>query len=192
MDELIEGRKIVVPNNVWFVGTANHDETTNEFADKTYDRAHVMNLPRHEETFAIEKRPSAIYAFDSLIQCFDAAVEKHSEEVDGLLEELSTASLSNVLEQRFDLGWGNRFARQAKRFIPVFMAAGGKKEDALDHLLASRIFRRGKVTGRYDTNADDLSAAEHALTAVFDAWQAIPSRCLALLAADRRRKESGA
>lgn len=34
-----------IPQNVWFVGTANHDETTKDFADKTYDRAHVMKLP---------------------------------------------------------------------------------------------------------------------------------------------------
>ena len=52
--KLDEGRKICVPPNVWFIGTANHDETTNEFADKTYDRAHIMTLPRHEEEFEPE------------------------------------------------------------------------------------------------------------------------------------------
>ena len=44
---LVEGRKIRVPKNVWFIGTANHDETTSELADKTYDRSHIMTLPRH-------------------------------------------------------------------------------------------------------------------------------------------------
>jgi 5-methylcytosine-specific restriction endonuclease McrBC GTP-binding regulatory subunit McrB len=37
---------LIIPPNVWFVGTANQDETTLEFADKTYDRAHVMELER--------------------------------------------------------------------------------------------------------------------------------------------------
>ena len=50
------GKKLPLPPNVWFVGTANHDETTKDFADKTYDRAHVMELPRHRETFKIEEK----------------------------------------------------------------------------------------------------------------------------------------
>ncbi len=32
-------------DNVWFIGTANHDETTASFAPKTQSRAHVMELP---------------------------------------------------------------------------------------------------------------------------------------------------
>jgi 5-methylcytosine-specific restriction endonuclease McrBC GTP-binding regulatory subunit McrB len=40
---LAEGRLLAIPSNVWFVGTANHDETTMGFADKTYDRSHVRN-----------------------------------------------------------------------------------------------------------------------------------------------------
>src|SRR5262249_25916943 len=48
---LRDGRKLPVPRNVWFVGTANHDETTLHFADKTYDRAHVMELPTRYERF---------------------------------------------------------------------------------------------------------------------------------------------
>jgi hypothetical protein len=146
--KLDEGRKIRVPHNVWFVGTANHDETTNEFADKTYDRAHVMTLPRHEAGFKIESKPKACFSYRSLMERFDGAVNQNAEEVEDLLTELTTGPLTSILQERFDLGWGNRFERQAMRFIPVFMAAGGCKEDALDHLLASRVFRRGKVTGR--------------------------------------------
>ena len=48
---LREGRTLRLPENVWFIGTANHDETTNEFADKTYDRSHVMELSRNEGKF---------------------------------------------------------------------------------------------------------------------------------------------
>ena len=36
---LVDGRFLRLPDNVWFVGTANHDETTKDFADKTYDRS---------------------------------------------------------------------------------------------------------------------------------------------------------
>ena len=186
---LVEGRRIRVPHNVWFVGTANHDETTNEFADKTYDRAHVMTLPRHEAGFKIEPKPKASFSYGSLMDRFDGAVTQNADEVEELLAELTTGSLTNILQDRFDLGWGNRFERQAMRFVPVYMAAGGRKEDALDHLLASRVFRRGKVTGRYDATIDDLTAIEQALTTVWKGWKSEPRRSIALLAEDRRRKE---
>ena len=189
---LVEGRKIRVPNNVWFVGTANHDETTNEFADKTYDRAHVMTLPRHEAGFKIGSKPKASFSYGSLMQHFDGAVTQNADEVRELLEELTTGPLTSILQDRFDLGWGNRLERQAMRFVPVYMAAGGRKEDALDHLLASRVFRRGKVTGRYDATIDDLAAIEQALTTVWKGWKLEPRRSIALLAEDRRRKERGA
>jgi hypothetical protein len=189
---LVEGRKIRVPNNVWFVGTANHDETTNEFADKTYDRAHVMTLPRHEAGFKIGSKPKASFSYGSLMQHFDGAVTQNADEVRELLEELTTGPLTSILQDRFDLGWGNRLERQAMRFVPVYMAAGGRKEDALDHLLASRVFRRGKVTGRYDATIDDLAAIEQALTTVWKGWKLEPRRSIALVAEDRRRKERGA
>ena len=189
---LVEGRRIRVPHNVWFVGTANHDETTNEFADKTYDRAHVMTLPRHEAGFKVEPKPKASFSYGSLIERFDAAVTQNADEVSELLAELTTGPLTSILQDRFDLGWGNRLERQAMRFVPVYMAAGGRKEDALDHLLASRVFRRGKVTGRYDATIDDLNAIEQALTTVWKGWKSEPRRSMALLAEDRRRKERGA
>ena len=189
---LVEGRKIRVPHNVWFVGTANHDETTNEFADKTYDRAHVMTLPRHEAGFKVEPKPKASFSYGSLMERFDAAVTQNADEVSELLAELTTGPLTSILQDRFDLGWGNRLERQAMRFVPVYMAAGGRKEDALDHLLASRVFRRGKVTGRYDATIDDLAAIEQALTTVWKGWKSEPRRSINLLAEDRRRKERGA
>lgn len=189
---LVEGRRIRVPHNVWFVGTANHDETTNEFADKTYDRAHVMTLPRHEAGFKIEPKPKASYSYIALMERFDVAVTQNAAEVEELLTEMTTGPLTKVLQDQFDLGWGNRFERQAKRFVPVFMAAGGRKEDALDHLLASRVFRRGKVTGRYDATIENLTAIEQALTTVWKGWKSSPHRSLGLLAEDRCRKERGA
>jgi len=189
---LVEGRRIRVPDNVWFVGTANHDETTNEFADKTYDRAHVMTLPRHEAGFKVEPKPKASFSYGSLMERFDAAVMQNADEVSELLAELTTGPLTSILQDRFDLGWGNRLERQAMRLVPVYMAAGGRKEDALDHLLASRVFRRGKVTGRYDATIDDLAAIEQALTTVWKGWKSEPHRSIALLAEDRRRKERGA
>jgi AAA domain (dynein-related subfamily) len=56
---LVDGRKLCIPPNVWFIGTANHDETTVEFADKTYDRAWVLELPRQNKSFNVRQTPTA-------------------------------------------------------------------------------------------------------------------------------------
>ena len=40
--DLIDGRKIRVTDNIWFIGTANQDESTFEISDKVYDRAQVV------------------------------------------------------------------------------------------------------------------------------------------------------
>ena len=189
---LVEGRKIRVPQNVWFIGTANHDETTNELADKTYDRAHIMVLPRHEFVTKLEKIDPQQFSYKSLRKCFDEAIKTNQKEVTELLEELTTGSLTGVLENHFNFSWGNRFERQAKQFIPVVMAAGGSKEMALDHLLATRVFRNGKVTGRYDANMDDLIHVERALNDTWKSWKTPPKKCLEALEQDRNRKERGA
>ena len=48
------GVGIKIPDNVWFIGTANHDETTVTFAPKTYDRANILEMPKSIEHFEID------------------------------------------------------------------------------------------------------------------------------------------
>ena len=63
------------PHNVWFIGTANNDETTMGFADKTYDRAFILELPDNKP----ENIPSQIntiiggITYDELFKVFATA-----------------------------------------------------------------------------------------------------------------------
>ena len=41
---LKDGHTLHVSENVWFIGTANRDESTFEISDKVYDRAYTMNF----------------------------------------------------------------------------------------------------------------------------------------------------
>jgi 5-methylcytosine-specific restriction endonuclease McrBC GTP-binding regulatory subunit McrB len=43
---LKEGETIEIPSNIYFIGTANRDESTFVISDKVYDRAHTMNFIR--------------------------------------------------------------------------------------------------------------------------------------------------
>lgn len=186
---LKEQRKILVPKNVWFIGTANHDETTSELADKTYDRAHVMTLPRHEESFATARVDTVHYSYSSLQERFSTAEKRHANEVVELLAQLKRDALTPLLEEHFQLGWGNRFERQAKRFIPVMMACGATKQDALDHLLSTRVMRAGKVTKRYDITLETLTALENAFDKFCTAIGGDAPKSRELLKEDRRHKE---
>jgi len=189
-----EGRKIKIPENVWFIGTANHDETTNEFADKTYDRAHVMELGRSDEKIGKDDYEQTTYRFSSLIEQFHAAAGKHGKEVDSIFKKFESSDLAEVLKDSFTVQWGNRLRDHAKKFIPVVKEAGGSFEEGLDHLLASKVFRDGKVTGRFDTVLKDLDDVEAAL---IETWTGIglkhdPVKTLACIEKDRRRMERGA
>jgi len=186
---LAEGRKIRVPANVWFIGTANHDETTNELADKTYDRAHVMTLPKQDKRFTIKPFEPANYSYRSLRKAFGKARAERKEEVVKLLKDLTGDAFTEQLGSQFELGWGNRFEKQALDFIPVMLACGASSGEAVDHLLATRIMRPGKVTGRYNVSAETLRNLKGALE---DFWISAdlagdPRKSMELLEADIRR-----
>ncbi|MBJ8552032.1 AAA family ATPase [Acinetobacter bereziniae] len=185
----INKRAIKIPHNVWFIGTANHDETTKEFADKTYDRAHVMEVKRSEEDVDISYANTEQYSFSSLMQSFEQAQYKHQAFVTEIFEKLQNSLLEEALKA-VCVSWGNRLERQAYSFIPVYIEMGGSVSEALDHLFATKLFRKGKVTGRYDTRAEKI---EDIISCLEEAWQDLdfndekPSISLELLNQDVER-----
>lgn len=176
---LVDGRSIRVPPNVWFIGTANHDESTNEFADKTYDRAHIMELHRHDEHFEIHRSAPVAFSLVSLEQKFDEACNLYHDDVEDLIDTIHTGTLTSTLEDTFGISWGNRFSRQTKRFIPVFMASGNEMDkhqsalQGLDHLLATRVLRRGRILGRIEFQSDDIEFLKEALLDTLDGWRGL-------------------
>lgn len=188
-EKLVDGRQIMVPGNLWFIGTANHDETTNELADKTYDRAHVMTLPKLDARFKIEPLEKTSYSWQSLREAFAKAKVEHAEVVGGILERLSGHEFTRMLEADFGIGWGNRFDKQARDFIPVTIASGAESGRPLDHLLATRVMRSGKVTGRYNIGLESVTRLKDELETFWLQAELAgePTASLALLDADIRR-----
>lgn len=156
-----DGISVKLPDNVWFVGTANQDESTLKFAPKTYDRAHVMELPRSPGRFA-PARPSPMdLSWASLEDAFQKAAGTptapgtHSAVADEVWTLLTT-TWEGRLSDDFKLSWGNRLERQVRRFAPVLAAAGGSATEAVDHLLTTKVL--SKIKGRFDLDADKLEA----------------------------------
>jgi hypothetical protein len=163
---LREGRYLSIPPNVWFVGTANHDETTKDFADKTYDRAHTMELPRHHRSSS-EDKPVAQQppiSFAGLRSLFEGARDMHKGETQKALKSLQT--LEPQLRAALGVGWGNRLDSQIERFVPVVVAAQGTAGEAFDHILATKLLR--KVRGKHEVRTKSLTQFRDALK---DAWQ---------------------
>jgi hypothetical protein len=167
---LQNGRTLPLPGNVWFVGTANHDETTKDFADKTYDRAHVMELPRHREFFKpkpTKARPPV--SLTALQGAFSAAQGLYQTQAMDAYRFVD-GSFADILGRRFRVGWGNRLERQMLDFVPVVLAGGGTLTEAVDHVLSTKLLR--KIRDRHDTRPEDLEALR---IAVEDAWPGLRS-----------------
>jgi hypothetical protein len=171
-----DGRILKIPDNVWFIGTANHDETTMGFADKTYDRAHVQELPftrtepEPDERARLKKllEKSATRApIDNreLTRMFEEARKRHEAVALDAAKYLRT-NLAPMLNKRFGVGWANRFDEQLAKFVPVVIDAGGSVGEAIDHLLVTKILR--KVRGRHDIAADNVKELSEKLTATWD------------------------
>ncbi|MDL5051972.1 hypothetical protein QQ056_00060 [Oscillatoria laete-virens NRMC-F 0139] len=182
---------LVIPPNVWFVGTANQDETTLEFADKTYDRAHVMELARSHESFDIPQLlPKHPISYEALTNAFKEAQKQHGGQTAKAFSFLND-NLSDLLERKFKIAWGNRLERQMRHYVPVVLAAGGSLTEATDHILATKILR--KVRDRHDTQPANLRELQESIK---EYWFGLdtgePAKSLKLLEAELQRVERGA
>ena len=179
--------KLRIPPNVWFVGTANHDETTMNFAPKTYDRSHVMEFPERPEPFELRKvSPRSPISVDALQRAFSEAVHSHSATAKRAIDFLDS-KVHDHLAQDFQIGWGPRLERQMRRYVPVVVAAGGTISEATDHMLAMRLLR--KLQNRHDNRPERVTALKQR---IIESWSALdedstPEKSIELLDSELRR-----
>ncbi len=135
---LNDGR-ITLPGNMWYVGTANNDDSTFAITDKVYDRAMPIDINEKGKYFdAPYTEPLRLSAtrFEELL---NKAKEEHkvSQET---LDKL--AELDDYVIAHFRLAFGNRIMKQLNDFVPVYVACGGTELDGLDYVLCHKIFRK--------------------------------------------------
>lgn len=136
---LIEGGNVQIPDNVWFVGTINNDDSTFAVADKVYDRAIPIDLDSRADAFECELTEPVCISTDRLAQLFDEAKENYviSGEMMDKLEELNAYLIRN-----FRLAFGNRIMKQIGDFVPCFIACGGTELQAVDFIVAKKVLRK--------------------------------------------------
>jgi len=131
--------KFLVPQNVWFIGTANNDDSTFTITDKVYDRAVTLELNNKADYFDAPLTESYNCSYSYLDSLFERA---HNE------YQLSDSTLELIKEfdafirEKFKISFGNRIMKQLKLFVPVYMACGGTEMGGVDFIITSKILRK--------------------------------------------------
>lgn len=136
---LIQAGSIHIPNNVWFVGTINNDDSTFAVADKVYDRAIPIDLDSRCEAFECEETDAMFISTDHINRMFDVAKDTYQISQDSLskIELLNAYIIKN-----FRLAFGNRVMKQIGDFVSCYIACGGTEIEAIDFIIAKKVFRK--------------------------------------------------
>lgn len=137
-----------IPNNTFFIGTANKDDSTYTITDKVYDRAITINFDNLNTPFEVKEEVEDIrLSFDFISSLFESA--KENEEYNLNESDLERFKLlTDFTYETFDLTFGNRIYNQILNFVPVYVGLGGKKENALDFMFARKVV--SKLEGKYE------------------------------------------
>ena len=137
--KLNESGQIKLPDNMWFIGTANNDDSTFAISDKVYDRAMIINLDRKSKEFTAphtEGVKLAMWEWEKLV--------KEAEEGYGVTSRnlRRLAALDEYMINTFHISFGNRIMKQINRYVPIYIACGGDELEALDDILSKKIIRK--------------------------------------------------
>ncbi len=144
----LEDGYITIPENSFFVGTANKDDSTFSIADKVYDRATVIAFDNRNEPFEVKGESSPIrMSYSKLKSLFEGALKDESNKMNQNDYD-KLYKITDYIYEQFEVAFGNRVMNQIEALVPVFVASGGKKENALDFILARKVLI--KLEGRFE------------------------------------------
>ncbi len=149
----IEDGIIRIPSNTWFIGTANKDDSTYTITDKVYDRAITISFDDRNEPFEVEGDVKKIpVSYEKLNSLFNEAIENKNYILNSDdLKKFKT--LTDFTYDTFDLTFGNRIMHQIELLVPVYVACGGNKVDALDFMFSRKVV--AKLEGRFEDYIKD-------------------------------------
>ncbi len=138
---LSDGHTLKIPNNIWFIGTANRDESTFEISDKVYDRAHTMNFnKRAPKPLAfgqpIPQRFISVAEFSKLLQNAKTTINFDIDNYP-LIKEVE------ALLAPYNISFGNRIANQIESFVRIYCSCFMNPEivlpEAVEKILLSKV-----------------------------------------------------
>ena len=137
--KLLKDGRIKLPVNMWFIGTANNDDSTFAISDKVYDRAMILNLDSKCERFVAPRTKPTKLAAGKFRELGREALDEYALTKRNLkrLEELDKYLIEN-----FHITFGNRIMKQIREYVPIYMSCGGEELEALDDILSKKIIRK--------------------------------------------------
>jgi MoxR-like ATPase len=153
---LSEGHTLKIPANVWFIGTANRDESTFVISDKVYDRAHTMNFNKRApkvRNFSAPL-PQRFYTYKDLASLFQEALDKGHFDA----ENSQTIRQAEMLLAPYNISFGNRILKQIEEFVDIYEACfpGQESENAaVEEILLSKVVAKLEV--KTIENKEDLA-----------------------------------
>ena len=135
---IFEG-KLHIPENMWYIGTINNDDSTFMVTDKVYDRAMPLDINEKFPAFEPIDTPAQDINYSYLNKLFTEAIANNpvSKETLDKVEEMD-----NYVIQHFRIAFGNRIVMHMKKFVPVYVACGGDEVDGVDYFIAKKILRK--------------------------------------------------
>jgi len=133
-----EGR-IKLPENMWFIGTANNDDSTFAISDKVYDRAMILDLNKKSERFAAPKTGKRIISAKQFYELKERAIKEYGVSRRNMKR---LVELDRYLIDHFHITFGNRIMKQITEYVPVYVACGGEELAALDDIMSKKVMRK--------------------------------------------------
>lgn len=148
---LCEGHTLQIPSNVWFIGTANRDESTFEISDKVYDRAHTMNFNKRAAKVSHYNEPLAqrFLPLDALQTLF----EKANRTVQFNIDSYPVIAEVERLLAPYNISFGNRIATQIEKFVNVYASCFASSASVIPHAVEQILL--SKVVSKLELKSVD-------------------------------------
>ncbi len=131
--------KLKLPENLWYIGTINNDDSTFMVTDKVYDRAMPIDINTRIEPFKTREQEAMNINFSYLESLFKKAIKEHPISDKNLVK---IKEMEGYVIKHFRIAFGNRIMKQMKEFVPVYVACGGKEIEGIDYFITRKIFRK--------------------------------------------------
>ncbi len=154
--QLVDGHVLKIPTNVWFIGTANRDESTFEISDKVYDRAMTMNFTKRASKVRSYEEPLAqrYLTYPVFIRLLNQA--KNSYHFD--CESSDLVKEVEKIVAPFNISFGNRIMNQIESFVSIycscFLDPHEREKEALEKILLTKVVQ--KLEFKSVENKDEL------------------------------------
>lgn len=136
---LLEKGRLQLPENMWFIGTANNDDSTFAISDKVYDRAMIMNLEKKSQVFYVNETEGMKISYENFVKLVSEAKRKYGITRRKLRQ---VKAIDGYMIEKYHITFGNRIMKQLKEYVSAYVACGGKEEEAIDDILAKKVMRK--------------------------------------------------